>query len=113
MYRVAKRTTKRTKYKCLECKHVKPDTYKVQKWGCMVECNAPNRCLTSRFNAKDFYCIEYKGFNDMTESDKENIRREVMNDWFDERFKEHAKKYYPKAQAKKMIDERRQQRGIK
>lgn len=107
MYRVAKKTTKNTEFKCLECKHVKADSLKKEKWGCMVECNAPNRCLTSKFNAKDYYCVEYKGFKDMSESEKENLHNKIMKEYSDSKFKEYVKKYYPKEQAKKMIEQRK------
>lgn len=59
-YRVAKKTTKSTEYHCLKCKHLKAGTYEIHRYnGCMVECNAPNRCLREPFNARDFYCVEY------------------------------------------------------
>ena len=102
MYRVAKKTTKKTQGHCLKCKYSK-ELRKIGGGGVIVECTAPNRCMMSEFNANDFYCVEYKGANDMTQSEKDSIAQAVRNEYSKSAFREYANKYYPKKQAKEMI----------
>lgn len=105
MYRTPKKTTRRTEYKCLKCKHIKPDTYKIESWGCMVECLAPNRCFMSKFNAKDYFCVEHKSLNEMSKSEQDRYRDKVQKDYQKKEFKLWAYKYHPKKQAKKLVEE--------
>ena len=104
MYRVTRKTTKNTEYKCLECKHCVLIDKEKQEYGQYVECNAENRCIVTSFNAKYYTCTEHKGFNDMSESelksfkDAENAKKEKKA------YKEYVFKYYPKRQAQRMYE---------
>lgn len=72
MYRVAKKTTKKTELYCLKCKYCKVpvdtdlNSKMLQERGILVECTAENRCMPMQFNAKYYYCKEYKSANEMT-----------------------------------------------
>ena len=81
---------------CLKCKHSK-ELRKIAG-GVIVECSAPNRCMMSEFNANDFYCVEYKGANDMTQAEKDSIAQAVRNEYLKLEFRKYANKYYPKKQ---------------
>jgi len=102
MYRVAKKTTQRTKGKCLKCPYCK-ELQKIAGGGVIVECTAENRCILTPFNANDFYCIEYKGANDMTETEKDAIRKAIQKDYSKKQFREYANKFYSKKEAQRMI----------
>ena len=102
MYRVTKKTTKKTYQHCLKCKYSK-ELRQIAGGGVIIECTAPNRCITTEFNANDFYCIEYKGVNDMSQSEKDAIVRRINNNYAKSAFREYANKYYSKKQAKEMI----------
>lgn len=106
MYRVVKKTTQKSQYKCLNCKHCKKIDAKIETWGCYVECVAENRCFQSSFNARDFYCQEYKGFNDMSAYEQNELREKLAKDYSKKAFKEYANKYYSKKQAQQMIQAR-------
>lgn len=105
MYRVAKKTTKKTENYCLNCKYHDLKRELHDNLGMIIECNAPNACIKGEFNSKDFYCMEYRVLNEMNASEKENIRQEMMEDYMKKSFREYANKYYPKAKAKEMIKE--------
>ncbi len=102
MYRVAKKTTQKTQDKCLKCKYSK-ELSKSAGGGVIVECTAENRCILTPFNSRDFYCVEYKGANDMTESEKDAIRNAIQKEYSLKQFREYANKYYPRKQAVSMI----------
>ena len=102
MYRVAKKTTKNTKGHCLKCKHCKVIRKTVLDES-IVECTASNSCMITEFNANHFYCVEMKGFNDMTSNERQNIENKINADYQKKMFKEYVNKYYPKAQAQNMI----------
>lgn len=99
-YRVAKKCTERTEYYCLSCRYVKPDDYKKENWGCYVECNAENKCLTGKFNAKHFYCTEFRTLDEqkMDEIIQKNRKKEALSE-----FRKYARKYYSKEEADRMI----------
>lgn len=79
MYRVAKKTTKKTELYCLKCKHCKKpedvdlNSEIVKERGILVECTAENRCMPMLFNAKYYYYKEYKSANEMTAEEIEEI----------------------------------------
>lgn len=112
-YRVAKKTTKRTQCYCLSCKYCKtddtPDKYK----NCFVECTAPNKALTGRFNAKDYYCIEVKSFYEMSESEIQVLADEAAEKYADEEYFKWARKYHPKREAEVLIREKRYNRKMR
>ena len=110
MYRVAKKTTKKTQYKCLECPHIKPAIYKKEFWGCRVECNAPNKCLIAPFNAKDYYCVEVKSLNEMSKAEQEKFRDKVKQDYADKEYRKWAKKFHTPEEAKELIKKRKESR---
>jgi len=59
--------------------------------------------MITSFNSRDYYCVEYRGANDMTESEMEEIARKNRNNYSLEAYKEYVKKYYPKKEHKQMI----------
>lgn len=75
MYRVAHKTTKKTELKCLKCQFCKipenidVNSNAVKERGILVECMAENKCMLMPFNAKYYYCVEYKSANEMTQSE--------------------------------------------
>ncbi len=71
----------------------------------MVECNAPNKCLIAPFNAKDYYCVEHKSLNEMSQLEQDRYREKVQKDYQKKQYKKYVYKYYPKEQAKIMIKE--------
>lgn len=98
-YRVAKKTTKLTENKCLKCKHHKM----INSQHNIIECIAPNRCITSTFNAKDFYCIEYESISEMDNYKKRKLKEKIQSDYSKKAYKEYCNKYYPKKMAQQMI----------
>lgn len=111
MYRVAKKTSLRTRGYCLDCKYHKilreyPDSY-----GTIIECTAPNRCITGEFNSNDFYCLEYKGLNDCNEIEKQKIKNANRLDYAKKEFREYTKKYFTKEQAKNLRKEKKWTNG--
>ena len=106
MYRTPVKTTKKTQYKCLKCQHIKPGNYKLSPYGCYVECMAPNRCFASEFNARDYTCQQHRSFREMSKSEIESIVEKQEKAYADKVFKEYAKKFYQKKQAREMIKER-------
>lgn len=107
MYRTPMKTNKRTQYKCLKCKHIKPGDYKMGPYGCTIECNAPNKCFNTEFNARDYYCQEYKGFNEMPESKVYDMKKKSEELLAAKEYKLYLKKYYTKEEAKKMLTTRK------
>ena len=103
MYRVAKKTTKRTQGHCLKCKHHK-EICKVSGVGTLVECIAPNKCMMTSFNANDFYCVEYKGYNEMTQSEKDALAKKIWQEKSLKDYREYVKSY-PKKFRAQMIKE--------
>lgn len=97
MYRMAKKTTKKTKGYCLKCKFHKEIT------SVLIECTAENKCFQAPFNPNDFYCIEYKGFSDMSDKKINDLADEIYSDYLRKQYAEFAKKYYPRKTAKQMI----------
>lgn len=106
MYRVAKKTRKNTQNYCLSCKYCKtndePDKFK----NCFAECIAPNKVIIGIFNTKDFYCKEYKNFNEMSEKEKNKLIESIEQEKEIKAFKEYAKKYFDKKKAKILIAEK-------
>ena len=107
MYRVAKKTTQRTVYKCLNCTYCKRIDAKVEPWGCYVECTAENKCFLKQFNARDYYCIQYKGSNELSKIEKEKIRNKVQEDYAKKELKKYLKTYYTKQEAEAIMADRR------
>lgn len=107
MYRVAKKATKNTQGHCLKCKYCKVirETIIGEK---IVECTAENRCILTEFNANHFYCVEMKGFRDMTSDELYDLIAKGEKDYQTKMFREYVNKYYPKAQAQAMINARKQ-----
>lgn len=105
MYRVAKKTSLRTQGYCLDCKYHKILREYPDPCGTIIECTAPNRCITGEFNSNDFYCLEYKGLNDYTEVEKQEMANKVRKDYAKKEYREYARKYFSKEEAKKMIKE--------
>lgn len=97
MYRVTKKTTKRTQNKCLNCKYVNVLAEN------LVECNAPNRCINTKFNPKYYYCIEYKGFSELNKIEVEDIRQLISKDMAKKELRQYVKTYFPKDEAKKIL----------
>lgn len=98
-YRVVKKCTKNTEYKCKECKFYKElsDTSAI--------CEAPDKVIKDTFNPKHFYCELYKGFNDMNEDEVNKlIERKHKKDALSE-YKQYVKKYFTKEEGKKLIKE--------
>jgi len=91
MYRVPVKTTKKTKYYCLDCPH-KMNEEKDSDGYCFIECGAENRCFTGRFNCADFYCREYKGMNELNEKEYKRIADNFHKKQSDKLFAEYAKK---------------------
>lgn len=104
MYRVPKKTTKKTEYTCFNCKYVEAEKLERTYFGCYVKCNAENKCFQGEFNAKDYYCVEHKGFQDMTEREKENYLKKVKQKEALAKYKECCSKYYTKEEAKLMVE---------
>ena len=102
MYRVAKKATKNTQGHCLNCKYCKVirETIIGEK---IVECTAENRCIFTEFNANHFYCVEMKGFGDMTSGERSSLEAKFNKDYQMKMFREYVNKYYPQAQARSMI----------
>ena len=102
MYRVAKKCTKNTQEHCLKCKYcnVIRETVIGEK---IVECTAENRCIVTEFNANHFYCVEMKGFSDMTSSERYSLEHKINTDYQKKMFKEYVNRYYPQEQARSMI----------
>lgn len=63
-YRVPQKTTKKNEYFCLKCEHLETENYVKTKSGCLIKCKAPNKCFQGEFNAKFYYCREYKSFSE-------------------------------------------------
>lgn len=105
-YRVAKKITKTTQYKCLKCKNCKQIDSSVSAYGCTVECNAPNKCITSHFNARDFYCVEFKSINEMDNYEQRKLQEKIQTDYSKKAYKEYCNKYYPKKMAQKMYKDK-------
>lgn len=62
--------------KCKHCKkpeNVDLNSEIVKERGILVECTAENRCMPMQFNAKYYYCKEYKSANEMTAEEIEEI----------------------------------------
>ena len=103
-YRIVKKTTKKTEYFCLKCKYCEQLTEK-DYWGCKVRCKAPNSAFINDFNAKDNYCIEYKGFNEMSKNELDGIIKHEAKKRALKEYKKYANTYYTKADAKVAIKE--------
>lgn len=104
-YRVIKKTNKKTVYACLDCRYCKKLEEKCAL-GCMVECQAENRCVNGPFNARDFYCVEVKSINDMNDSTRERTIKDIQTKSAKENYKEYLKKFYTKKMAKEMYEKR-------
>lgn len=93
-YRVLKKTTKKTQYKCLTCKHcfVTENIYDERKKliASMIDCQAENKPTPMIFNARDFYCVEYK----MTSEQLEKARQEIELKDAKKSAREWKKKYH-------------------
>ena len=81
---------------------------KIQPYGCYVECNAENKCIQGEFNSRDYYCKEYKGFNEMSDYEKDKYKQKVLEDKAKKDYKEYCFRYFPKEQAKKMYKDKYQ-----
>ena len=103
MYRSVKKTTLKTKYKCLECEYCKRLDTKIEIYGCYVKCNAPNKCIMGIFNSRDFYCIEHKGINELTPTELNKLKENILKDKSKKLYKEYCYKYFTKKEAYKMI----------
>ena len=101
-YRICKKTTKKTEYHCLKCKFCEQLTEQAY-WGCKVKCKASNSAFMDEFNAKDFYCIEYKGFNEMSKDEIDSIVKHENKKRALKEYKKYCNTYYTKPQAKEMI----------
>lgn len=101
-YRVIKKTNKKTVYACLDCRYCKKLEEKCAL-GCMVECQAENRCVNGPFNARDFYCVEVKSINDMNDSTRERTIKDIQTKSAKENYKEYLKKFYTKKWQKKCM----------
>ena len=98
-YRVVKKCTKKTEYKCRDCKYYK------ELSDVSALCEAPDRVIKDTFNPKHFYCVKYKGFNDMSESEiNKLIELKHKKDALFE-YKQYVKKYYSKEEAKRLVKE--------
>lgn len=107
MYRIVKKTTKNSQYHCLKCKYVELIDESRGGEGQYVRCTAENKVIRTPFNARDFYCKEFKGFNDMTPAEIESIKNNIAKKKEYKAFCEYARKYYPKKQAERMIREKK------
>jgi hypothetical protein len=108
------KTTKRTEYTCLACKHVKiikkyTDDYE-ELTDCIVKCCAPNAAINQAFSAKYFYCIEYKGFGELTEKEIQAERDFLLEKYDDAELKKYAKTYIDKKDRKDFIARKRAER---
>ena len=71
--------------------------------GQYVECTAPNRCITTTFNARDYYCKEYKGFNDMNDTELESVKKYYDTKREIQEYSAYSNKYYSKKKATQLI----------
>lgn len=94
MYRVVMKTTKATQDHCLKCKHC--EIVQQIHGSTYVKCNAENKVINTTFNARDYYCKEYKGFNELSEFEINKCREQIQKKYSDSAFREYANKYYQK-----------------
>lgn len=104
MYRVVKKTTKKTEHACLECKFCK--IIKKMNKDVFVECLAENKCISGEFNSKYFYCVEYKGFNELSDYDIEKMQEKKRFEDSKREFRKYLNKYYTKKEATKMYKQK-------
>ena len=71
--------------------------------GVLVRCNALNKCFHTEYNAKHYYCEEYKSFNEMSNSEIKAIENAISNEYANEEFKKWARKYHTKKEADELI----------
>lgn len=100
------KTTKATQDHCLKCKHCEVVS-KIAGGGTMCKCNAENKVIMNTFNSRDFYCKEYKGFNELSEFEINKYREQIQKKYSDSAFREYANKYFSKKQAREMIRKRK------
>ena len=85
-YRVVKKCTKNTEYKCRECKFYK----ELSDISAVSE--APDKVIKDTFNPKHFYCELYKSFNDMSKDEVNKlIERKRKKEALSE-YKQYVKK---------------------
>lgn len=102
-----KKTNKRTQLFCLKCKYVHTDKEPDKDNNCYVECTADNKVVFGRFNAKDFYCTEYKSISDLTEKEKVKLISRIDYQKEIEDFKRYAEIYICKDKRTNAIKEKR------
>lgn len=102
MYRVKKNTTKKTEFTCLNCKHFDKKSDKTDK-SCYGECTAPKKVLFGEFNAKDYYCIEYRGFGEISQSEINDIVQKQREKYAKKEYERYVKTYYSKEDAKRIL----------
>lgn len=113
MYRVAKKTTKKTEFKCLKCpfckvaENVDINSDAIKERGIFVECTAENKCMLMPFNAKYFYCVQYKSANEMTSDEIDAIINDNRMKYDIEQYRQSLK-YLPASKRNKLVREFKQ-----
>ena len=64
--------------------------------------------MMTEFNSNDFYCVEYKGINDMSQSEKDAIAKKIWQEKSLKDYREYVKNY-PKKYRAQMIKEYKEQ----
>lgn len=108
-YRVPQKTTKKNEYFCLKCEHLGTENYVKTMSGCLIKCKAPNTCFRGEFNAKFYYCREYKSFSELTPEEKKELEDQSLDEYSRKEFSRYARQYYPKKEAERMIENFRMQ----
>ena len=96
-YRVKKKCTKNTENYCLKCNHCKVISEN------KVKCAADNSCFISEFDPRDWYCVQYKSMNDISDYEKEKMVQKYNRKIAKSEVRKYANTYYCKADRKDII----------
>ena len=70
------------------------------------EQNSPYACFNTEFNPSEYYCIEYRNFNDFADGDKEKMREKEEKRLALSELKKYVKSYYSQKDYKRILDEK-------
>ncbi len=98
-YRIAVKCTKSKQGFCLKCQ------FCTELQNKNVICNAPNRCFYSEFSPIEFYCKEFRGFDEIPEMEQKEMALAVEKSFKKKEWVKHVNSYYPKTKAKEILKE--------
>lgn len=102
-YRVLRKTTKKTEYKCLKCSCCQI-VYKTAV-DVKIKCTASEKSFMDEFSARQFTCNTFININELTEREKETItaKKIIPKNKFELKG-EDAKKYEQKSIFENLVD---------